>query len=264
MPELPLEIVLQILDYLLGGFWPSPDGHCRRECTLDRISRVGWVWRRATIPFLFREPLLRNLYAISRFADCLDARPEFGQHMRVFNDSPLWSRGYTKHFKVSDELRLLRVLLSACPNLEELELHCLYQSYTFNYFTSILDARRNIDPCSSRLTTLTLSHPGHGPDDLVMQLVCANPFLQRLNLYAMDLKLDTILTLLNICKHLTTLIPSWNCLSGQSTEILRAKPEHVRITFSPSRERSLSTLELPLPPNQLEVDCVLATRICYI
>ncbi|KAI9088800.1 hypothetical protein DFS34DRAFT_640119 [Phlyctochytrium arcticum] len=120
----------------------------------------------------------------------------------------------------------IRTLLSACSNVEHLEVICIDPTLALTSLELLVEARRNVDPSSSRLIELNLWEFGSGYDEQIMRLVSANPSLQSLSLEGTPCEFSTILWLLDNCRNLTKLgLRRYPVVYWWVDEIRRAKPE---------------------------------------
>ncbi|KAI9091891.1 hypothetical protein DFS34DRAFT_697319 [Phlyctochytrium arcticum] len=213
-PDLPPEILAQILEYIQGDLPTSEKGlHEERQYTLANFSRICQSWRRASLPHLFRQPQLRSLRQYMNFAKCLHDHQNFEAYVRVLDINVLHYEG----INFVDGIGVVRALLRAYPNLEDLWLTSPDMSDGLAYLELILEARQNVVPSSSRLVKLGLCYFSEGCDDLIMQITSANPLLQSLDLNETSLELSTIFFLLDTCQNLTELeLSFYPCLTEET------------------------------------------------
>ncbi|KAI9091877.1 hypothetical protein DFS34DRAFT_697307 [Phlyctochytrium arcticum] len=252
VPELPLELILKIIDYIPkepqvrtectdhAGQWsvqwryayalPRPQG------TLAKLSRVCRRWREAVVPLLFHAPRITSLREAEQLHACLEARKDFGGMVHSLS----WTFPcYLGEWTIPRMAYLPRNLLHLCPNMEEL-IFWFFEPQTGQLTEQFLDA---IFRCRHHpLKKLALNNFWRKPDQYFAKLPSSFPLLERLDLIDTAIRLETTLMLFRECKHLTELVletENSEYIDEDIAEIERARPPNLLIRYMSSDLLSL-------------------------
>ncbi|KAI9091872.1 hypothetical protein DFS34DRAFT_317798 [Phlyctochytrium arcticum] len=227
IPQLPLELIVKIIDYFpeksdVHGRLDAPLG---RQLMLSSMSRVCRHWREITIPLLFRAPRIISLRQAGKLCLCLQRRKYLRKIVRDLN-WPLSQRlNYFSQTKLGE---VGRTLIYLCPNLEEMIVWLLRNRPSGDVVRCFLDIILN---SRRQLKKLALKYLGRRHDRDIISIPSNFSHLELLDLTGTKINLRTVLLLLHECKHLPKLILQKRFDPAEMAEIQRAKPPHLVIRY---------------------------------